>query len=154
MRIFVLVFILLIGIWAQAKGPDASRWSMRFMARASNALLVASQQSLDHQKAICGISGSQVSRLSQNLKSLIDAKIPSLNMSQKSMIRQQVLECQKDCTCDIFAYSLEGSSTSEDQKSLEQIRRSVEKITIQSRLACVKKFPEFCGSSLLKALYK
>jgi len=154
MRFFSLVLILATCLQVQANEPEVSHWSLRYLARASNALLVASQQSLEHQKAICGISGSKISQLSQNLKALIDAKISSLNTAQKTAIRQQSATCFSECSCDIFAYSFEGSSSPEDQKALEQIRSSVDKINTDARLACAKNFPEFCSSHLLKSISK
>ncbi|MGZ5279377.1 MAG: hypothetical protein ACXWC9_05520, partial [Pseudobdellovibrionaceae bacterium] len=74
-------------------GPDASMWSLRYLARASNSLLVASNQSLDNQKVICQIPGQKTSELSQNLKALVDAKISKLSPKQKAEIRLRSITC-------------------------------------------------------------
>ncbi len=133
---------------------DASRWSMRFLAKASNSILVASNQSLDQQKVICGISGKKVSTLSQNLKALVDEKISLLTSQQKNEIRSRALSCQDECTCDIYAYYFEQSADPKDKQALTNLSSAKESIKAEARLACAQKFMEFCHSQLLKFISK
>lgn len=135
-------------------GPEASTWSLKYLARASNSLLVASQQALDKQKPICGISDTRISSMSQSLKALVDSKIAGLNQKQKEAVRKQSTQCQSACTCDIFSYYFEQSSDPLDQKALADIRGKASSTTAEARMACAKKFPEFCQSLLLKTISK
>ena len=146
-------FLILISLQTYA-GLDANYWSLRYLARASNTLLVASQQSLDQQKVVCGISGGRISSLSQSLKALIDAKTAHLTAAQKETIRQQAQSCAKECSCDIFAYYFEQNSDPQDKMALEKTNAAAAAMTAESRLACAKKFPEFCQSQLLKFISK
>jgi hypothetical protein len=152
---FISFFLVSSMISIQAfAGLDASHWSMRFLARASNSILVASNQSLDQQKVLCGISGRQVSMLSQNLKALVDEKMSHLTTRQKKEIRQHALSCQKECTCDIYSYYFEQSSDPKDKQALTDLSPAKEKMTAETRLVCAQKFSEFCHSQLFKFISK
>lgn len=133
---------------------DVSFWSFRYLARASNSLLVASQQSLNQQKVICGIKGEKVSVLSQSLKALVDEKISKLNENQKHAIRSQAGSCVSECSCDIYSYYLEQSQDPSDRAALALLANAHQKVNELDRMQCARKFSEFCTSQLLKTISK
>jgi len=148
-------FAIILSLSALAfAGPNASHWSLRYLARASNSLLVASNQSLDKQKVVCQIPSQKISELSQNLKALVDVKISKLNDKQKTEIRLHSLTCVDECSCDIFSYYLEQSTDPKDKEALGRMNPAADKISTEARLTCAQKFPEFCKSLLLKTISK
>lgn len=153
MKSWFLFSLIFCSIRAFA-GPDVSTWSYRYLARASNALLVASDQSLAKKEVICGIDGAKVSMLSQSLKALVDAKIKSLNPKQKSDIRTQAESCRSECTCDLYSYYFEQSSDEMDQKAKFNLDVGDKVVTTDMRVTCAKNFAAFCRSQLLKAISK
>ncbi len=150
-RSSIFSLILFMGLGALA-ALNPSTWSLRYLARASNALLVASDQSLEKKSVMCGIKGAQISALSQGLHALVDAKIAALSTNQKATIRQQASSCADECTCDIYKYHFEKSLDAADTDALKRMSSQFESVTAEKRQACAAKFSEFCSSQLLKAL--
>jgi hypothetical protein len=145
------IFGFTFSIQAQA-GLDVSFWSYRYLARASNVLLVASDQYLAKQKIICGINGPSVSKLSQSLKALVDEKIKTLSSAQVAAIRSQVATCQADCSCDLIAYVLEPRSSPADRDAVTLLQTNSKPISSSDRLKCAQNFFQFCQSQLLKKI--
>ena len=154
--ILLLVVIHCLGFLAHAapKGPDVSTWSLRYLARSSNSLLVASNQAFESKAVLSKMQKKNVSKASHNLKAIIDERISKLSKKEVKEIRTQAKKCASECSCDIFAYYLEKSSDAADKKLLAQITPSAEKMSSKSRLACAQKFKEFCSSNLLKTISK
>jgi len=145
MKKFFILFLFLSSMGAQAKETtDVSTWSLRYLARASNFLLVASDRLLENKKALCGLEKGQPEQTSQNLKSLIDEKIKSLNSNQKSKIKEQAQSCETECTCDIYLLAIEDLPAAVSIKA--------QKVLPEQRSQCASKFKEFCQSRLFKSI--
>jgi hypothetical protein len=151
MKTLLFIFGFTFSIQAFA-GLDVSLWSYRYLARASNVLLVASDQHLANEKVICGINGKNISLLSQALKAIVDEKIRKLTFEQKNQIRSQVGSCQEECTCDLYSNLLMIGSSSDDHAAMAKINAVSKPYGPGERLKCAQNFSQFCRSQLLKTI--
>ncbi|MFZ3230420.1 MAG: hypothetical protein WA160_09455 [Pseudobdellovibrio sp.] len=137
----LLGLILLVSLTSQA----ASTWGLQELARGSNALLVLMDLALETGRPQCGLSTPQIGFASQNLKMLIDQRATELK-SKKNKISDLMLNCQQDCTCDIYEYALTKISGAHITET--------KPLSSQKRLACYKKVANFCKSELFKKIKK
>jgi hypothetical protein len=146
----VLLMILFIpGISSAETTPD---WSLRFLARTSNFLLVANDSLLAGEKAFCKIEKDQVQPMILNLKKQIDQKLEQLTPLQKKKIRSQTLTCEQECTCDIYALLFEKESDTPSKKLLGEIQKTTSLITSDQRKSCAEKFQSICHTRLFHVL--
>lgn len=141
MKLFLLSFLFVFS--AQASS-EVSKWSLRYMARASNLLLVSFDSALENKPLLCGLKKDEPQTLSQNLKALIDEKVQILSAEQKRTIASQAETCEKECTCDILMMAIEKPS--------EKLTQKASAITSEQRSQCAQNFQEFCKSQLLKKI--
>lgn len=140
-----LLFLVILGSASSyADSAPATQWSLRYLARASNFLLVASDSLLEGKTALCDLKKGQPEMMAQNLKALIDEKIKSLSKEQRKIASQQAESCEQNCTCDILSLAFEQVPESLNEKAA--------KITPAQRQECAKQFQEFCQSRLLKTI--
>lgn len=135
-----------------AKSLGSGKWSMRYLARSSNFLLVANDSALSKQPLICPMKKSEPPKLSLKLKMIVDEKIKTLSSTQKEQVYEAAKTCELDCSCDIYSLALEKDSDPRAGKLLELVNAKGKNIQMTDRLACAKKFREFCNGSLLPAL--
>lgn len=154
MKTAILILLFISTNVLAAQGPDVTKWSMRYLARASNALLVANDAAINNQPIMCGIKKSETQALSMNLKKIIDEKIKTLVPSQKEQIYKAAETCEADCTCDGYSLVLEAQSEKDPKagKLMDLVNVKGKKLEAKDRMACVKSFKGFCNGSLLKAL--
>lgn len=146
-------FLVLISCFAvAAPGSGSSTWSLRYLARASNFLLVASDAALESQPNICGIQPDQIQKMSLSLKGIIDQKISNLTTRQKQILEKQALTCELECSCDIYSLAYEQQKTQAPPKALEALNEKASRMDSKARQACARQFKEFCDSQLLKRL--
>lgn len=148
----VVLTSILFSLQGQAASLDSSAWSLRFLARASNLLLVSNDQLLDQKKALCDLKAEELQTMTQNLKSLIDEKIQNMTTSGKTRILQQSKSCEKECTCDIYSLYLESAAGSAHQELSSEISGKASQMKSSQRLHCAQNFKEFCTSELLKKI--
>lgn len=133
---------------------ESARWTLRYMARAGNLILAATDAALDKKPGYCGIKYEESSRLSQNLKILVDEKIRTLTADQRVQIYENSTTCEKDCTCDILALALAVDPSPKAKESLKALNLKAQKVTPKERSLCARKFVAFCQSTLLQTLRK
>lgn len=92
--IFAILSLVLVTSTAQAR-------TLQSLAQLSNALLAQAD------KITCKLSSQQISEKSQALQSLIDEKAMKLTEGDFKILSQRAETCDKDCTCDIYAYALD-----------------------------------------------
>jgi hypothetical protein len=134
--------------------PESTQWSIRYLARAGNLILAATDAALDKKPGFCGIKYEDSSRLSQNLKALVDEKIRNLTAAQKKQLYVLSETCERDCTCDIYAIALEADSNPKAKALLKELNLRTQQVTPQKRSLCARKFVAFCQSTLLQHLRK
>jgi hypothetical protein len=152
MKLALLATLLFSTHLLASTGGESSQWSMRYLARASNFLLVASDAALEKKPLMCGLKKEEPQELILKLKYQIEQKIQRLTTAQKEKIYRWALNCEKDCSCDIFSLALEKDSDSRGGKFLELVNSKGSHTTPAERKACARKFKEFCSSQLLKEL--
>lgn len=138
------------------KGSDtlAKKWSLKYLARASNSLLVINDQLVAKEKPICSIEKKQLRKLQQSLKIIIDQKIGSLKPEQVKDIIQTSETCEKSCSCDIFSYYFEKGTEHQHKSYAVLAGHKAKSTSSEDRLTCARSFKEFCKSDLMNALRK
>lgn len=150
--------------------------TLKEMAQTSNFILTLSDQILLHKKtgaSVCNLEFSNISEVSQNLKSEIQAKIDGLDNYDLAIITKRLKTCKLDCTCDIYLLALETKITEtkkseienkESEKSREQnsglktetvtpdMIKKMSEINEKDRILCSKKNPVGCSSRFFKKL--
>ncbi len=132
----------------------AKKWSLKYLARASNTLLVINDHILAKEKAICSLEKKQLRKVQQNLKIIIDEKIASLKPTQVQDIVQMSETCEQSCSCDIFSYYFEKGTEHQHKSYAVLAAHKAQATATEDRLQCAKKFKEFCKSDLMTALKK
>ena len=152
MKYFLILCILLWNLRPVAAGTNtSSQWSIRYLARASNFLLTASDLNLQENKSLCDFKPDEPAQLSLPLRALIDEKLKTLSVSQMETIYNQTKLCKKECSCDIYALVLESPRRT-DSNVLKEIETQGKQLQISDRKRCAENFSEFCRSRLLKYL--
>lgn len=124
--IYALLSLFLVTTNAQAR-------TLQSLAQLSNALLT------QVDKPTCGLSSQQISEKSQALHSLIDDKIAKLNEGDFKILTQRAETCDKDCTCDIYAYALEKR-----EHPIQMISDKATKTQMADREKCMSQIKNIC----------
>lgn len=151
MKLLTAMIIMSITVVCSAN-PNAQPWSLLYLARASNSLLVANDQIADGKSAICRLSKTQASTATANLHVLIDEKIKTLQLPQHKKIEKQAVKCLQTCSCDIFSYYFDKSASIINNKIKSTVDELAKSTTPKIRAECAKNFQEFCSSELFKKL--
>lgn len=130
--IILLVSLLLVTQTAQAR-------TLQSLAQLSNALLAQAD------KPTCKLSSQQISEKSQALQSLIDEKSANLTEGDFKILSQRAETCDKDCTCDIYAYALEKR-----ERPIQMISDKATKTQMADRQKCSAQVKNLCAK--IKAL--
>lgn len=154
LKVFSILFFILTFNLSALATTDVSKWSLRYLARASNLLLVTSDSLLESKPGLCEIKADEIQKMTMTLKMLVDQKIEKLTAVQKTTIDRQLENCTAECTCDVLALALEKSTKLEDQKKLTALNEKASKVEPAARLQCASSFKEFCSSQLIQALRK
>lgn len=152
MKTALLIGFLILNLALAVQAKGAPKWSMKYLARASNVILVANDQALNKEPIVCKLKRSEPEKLSLNLRKVIDRKIKSLTPDQKEQIYKDAMNCKVDCTCDIYALAMENEKDPKVQKILELANVQGKNTPPEYRVTCAQNFKEFCSSSLLKSL--
>lgn len=128
------------------------KWSLKYLGRASNFLMVLSDQYLEKSKPLCDIPKNQLGKLQKNLRKTIDKKIESLSDAQKTDIIRMAETCEKSCACDTFSYYFDRSKSHEHKSYSILAAHKSQNMSDEERLACAKSFKEFCTSDLFTEL--
>jgi hypothetical protein len=167
MKSYLLFFALIFGLafsnhqktFAESKvsktkvsSQKSPKWSLRYLAKASNSLLVMNDQLLNNDKPLCKVTKKQLQRSQQKLKSIIDEKISSLTEDQVRDIVSSAETCEKTCACDIFSYYFEKSQELQHKSYSVLSEHKAKNTEFKDRLTCARQFREFCQSDLLKTL--
>lgn len=117
--------------------------TLKELAQVSNLLLVLSDRasSGDHEvkKRSCGLSSKQISARSQKLKAMIDRKIEKLTDSDYRILEKRILNCEVDCTCDIYALAFEKI-----EKPNEKLNLKASQVKPEDRSSCVSQLSDIC----------
>lgn len=113
--------------------------TLQSLAQLSNALLAQAD------KPTCKLSSQQISEKSQSLQSLIDEKTAKLTEGDFKILSQRAETCDKDCTCDIYAYALEKR-----ERPIQMISDKATKTQIADREKCMSQIKNVCAQ--IKAL--
>lgn len=130
--IAALLSLFLVTTTAQAR-------TLQSLAQLSNALLA------QIDKPTCKLSSQQISEKSQALHSMIDEKTVKLNEGDFKILAQRAETCDKDCTCDIYAYALEKR-----ERPIQMISDKAAKTQMADREKCMSQIKNICAQ--IKAL--
>lgn len=130
--IFTLLSLSLVTQSVQAR-------TLQSLAQLSNALLA------EADKPTCKLTSQQISEKSQSLQSLIDEKSARLNEADFKILNARAETCEKDCTCDIYAYALDKR-----EKPNQMISEKATKTQMADRLKCSAQVKNLCAQ--IKAL--
>ena len=130
--IFTILSLSLFTLNAQAR-------TLQSLAQLSNALLAQAD------KPTCKLTSQQISEKSQSLQSLIDEKSARLNEGDFKILNARAETCDKDCTCDIYAYALDKR-----EKPNQMISDKATKTQMADRLKCAAQVKNLCAQ--IKAL--
>lgn len=120
--------------------------TLQSLAQLSNALLVLAEHATPAaSKKSCNLSSQQISEKSQALQALIDEKAAKLSEGDFKILSQRADTCDKDCTCDIYAYALEKR-----ERPNQVITDKASKTQITDRQKCMSQIKNIC--SQVKAL--
>ncbi len=151
----ILIFLLMITSISNAQTPDYGKWSLSFLAKSSNSLLVISDQILNNEKPICPqAKPDDLMFMQQKLKSLIDEKIQNLNSKQSEKAITLIEGCESDCSCDILSLYFENFPQKISATQTAQLNKKASIVTSEQRLNCATNFKDFCKSALFKFLRK
>lgn len=138
--IFTLLSLSLVTTNAQAR-------TLQSLAQLSNALLVLADHSLPKANSkSCNLSSQQISEKSQSLQALIDEKATKLTEGDFKILSQRAETCDKDCTCDIYAYALEKR-----ERPIQMISDKATKTQMADREKCMRQIKNICAQ-IKKAL--
>ena len=130
--IYTLLALFLVTTTAQAR-------TLQSLAQLSNALLAQAD------KPTCKLSSEKISEKSQALQAMIDEKSAKLTEGDFKIINARAETCDKDCTCDIYAYALEKR-----EKPNQVISDKAAKTQIADRIKCATQVKNLCAQ--IKAL--
>lgn len=151
----ILFFLLILTSISNAQTPNYGKWSLSFLAKSSNSLLVISDQILNNEKPVCPQTKSDdLMFMQQKLKSLIDEKIQNLNTIQTEKVITLIETCESDCSCDIFSLYIESFPKKISATKTALLNKKASSVTSEQRLTCAINFKYFCKSDLFKFLEK
>ncbi len=129
-------------------------WSLRTLARASNAVLVIVDDSLEKKpQFMCNLKDQEVPRLSPNLKMIIDEKVRGLTEKQIDNMLLDGKKCEIECTCDIYVLVIQAFPENQKmQKSLSEIQKKAKITSSADRRRCAKNFKDFCHTRLVRII--
>lgn len=160
MKIWILFFFLLLisgmdQIFAKEQALSGV-WSLRALARASNAVLVIVDESLEKKPQImCNLKDQEVRKLSLNLKMIIDEKIRGLTVAQIENVLRDGKNCEIECACDIYVLAMEAFPENKKMKeSLIEIQKKAKSMSSTDRKRCAESYQEFCQTRLLRTIRK
>lgn len=137
--VFTLLAISLFSINSQAR-------TLQSLAQLSNALLVLAEQATPTAGSkTCKLSSQQISEKSQTLHMLIDEKSQALTEGDFKILAQRADTCDKDCTCDIYAYALEKR-----ERPIQTIADKAANTQMEDRQKCMAAVKNVCAQ--IKAL--
>jgi len=130
--ILTLLSLSLVTTTAQAR-------TLKSLAQLSNSLLAQAD------KPICKLTSQQISEKSQALQALINEKSARLNEGDFKILNARAETCEKDCTCDIYAYALDKR-----ERSNQMISDKATKTQMADRQKCSAQVKNLCTQ--IKAL--
>lgn len=142
MKLTVVLTIFAISLFSLNSGAR----TLQSLAQLSNALLVLAEQATPNTVSkACKLSSQQISEKSQALHILIDEKSQALTEGDFKILSQRADTCDKDCTCDIYAYALEKR-----ERPIQAIADKAAKTQIEDRQKCMRAVKNLCTQ--IKAL--
>lgn len=137
--VYTLLAIFLFSLNGQAR-------TLQSLAQLSNALLVLAEQTTPTAgNKACKLTGAQISEKSQALHILIDEKTAKLTEGDFKILNERAATCDKDCTCDIYAYALEKR-----ERPNQTIADKAAKTQLEDRQTCMRQIKNICAQ--IKAL--
>lgn len=134
MKLTVVFTLLAISLNSQAR-------TLQTLAQLSNALLVLAEQTTPNtSKKTCNLTSQQISEKSQALHALIDEKSQTLTEGDFKVLSARAETCDKDCTCDIYAYALEKR-----ERPIQTITDKATKTQMQDRQKCMNVVKNVCA---------
>lgn len=130
--IYTILALFLVTTTAQAR-------TLQSLAQLSNSLLAQAD------KPTCKLSSQAISEKSQALQILIDEKSAKLTEGDFKILEGRAETCDKDCTCDIYAYALEKR-----ERPNKTISDKAAKTEMAARLKCAAQVKNVCAQ--IKAL--
>jgi len=127
LTVISILTLSLLSINAQAR-------TLQSLAQLSNALLVQAD------KPTCKLSSQQISEKSQALQAMIDEKSAKLTEGDFKILSGRAETCEKDCTCDIYAYALEKR-----ERPMQMISDKATKTQMADRQKCSAQIKNLCA---------
>lgn len=134
-----IIFKIIATLLSLSLVTTAQARTLQSLAQLSNALLAQTD------KPTCKLSSQQISEKSQALHSLIDEKTAKLTEGDFKILSQRAETCEKDCTCDIYAYALEKR-----ERPIQMISDKATKTQMADRKKCMSQIKNICAQ--IKAL--
>lgn len=156
-RVYLLtiVFLSLVQIVpSDSEAQEVTRWSLKYMARASSLLMAAHEQSLNKEPNVCRLSSEDVTKMTDSLKKLTEERIKLMSSSEKDQVMKDLRSCDQDCTCDGYFRFLESQSDAKFKSAISNLESTALRVGMKERARCAKAFVEFCQSNLAKVLRK
>lgn len=142
MKLTVVITLFVISLFS----INSQARTLQSLAQLSNALLVLAEQATPNTGSkTCNLSSQQISEKSQALHALIDEKSQALTEGDFKILSQRADTCDKDCTCDIYAYALEKR-----ERPIQTIADKATKTQMEDRQKCMSAVKNVCAQ--IKAL--
>lgn len=143
MKLTVILTLLSISLFSF----NVEARTLQSLAQLSNALLVLADHAASGKSPkSCNLSSQEISEKSQALQVLIDEKSQVLTEGDFKILNQRSETCDKDCTCDIYAYALEKR-----ERPIQLISDKASKTQTADRQKCMSSIKNICAQ-IKKAL--